>query len=235
MGRVLYLFTGTITALTVGYALLWAGAVYAPVSVREYICLFGSVCLIVAAFTERPHRRLAARIALIGLAAIWSFYIPAINGIVRIRLTDQRLLVRVLMWAPSTSPLKIINKENIPNLSSAEVKQLRAIGIGGTISYDMGANAYGSGTRTSEVMIIMQRPVTAAVGLREPEAGSVVYLQGGDGWRMFPPTARTLARTISIQPDAQRQGSVEIAVELSSGVRQGFSVWNFPAQAKGGK
>jgi hypothetical protein len=107
----LYLFTGIVTAIPVLYALGWAvwGAGTSPL---EYISLLGSLILVISAFLGLSSRRLAARLALVGALGVWSFYLPAIVVAVRIRLTDQRLSLRVVQWTASASPLAISDSLN---------------------------------------------------------------------------------------------------------------------------
>jgi hypothetical protein len=67
--------------------------------------LLGSSVLVAAAFISLAKRRIAARVALAGVLAIWSFYFPVIAGAVRAKLTDQRLTLRVVKWVPFRGPL----------------------------------------------------------------------------------------------------------------------------------
>src|ERR1039458_6005967 len=105
MARPLYLLTGVVTAVPVLWALGWA-VWGAGVSITEYLSLLGSVLLLAAAGSSRP--RFAARLAVVGSVAVWSFYLPAILGLVRSRLTDQELRLTVLLWSRTPSPLIIV-------------------------------------------------------------------------------------------------------------------------------
>jgi hypothetical protein len=111
-----------------------------------------------------------------------------------------------------------------------DVQQIEAAGLTGELSIYTANNRYGSGKK-SHVSIVMQRPVTDVVELKEPDASSVVYVQGDHGWRMFPADAPTLKRTIRLEPlpyDSSRPGTypqTSVMVELSMGARQGFGVW----------
>ncbi len=60
----LYLSTGMATAFCVGYALLAAGSMFAPVSLWEYVALSGSVTLLLAALMCFFSRRAGAILAL---------------------------------------------------------------------------------------------------------------------------------------------------------------------------
>src|SRR5678809_143032 len=111
---VLYLFTGIATAIPVVWALGWAlwGA---PTSPTEYLSLLGSLILVVSALMNLWNRRLAARVALAGAFAVWSFYLPVIVGMVKTRLSDQELNLSVLLWTPSASPLTIHEQTQVPS------------------------------------------------------------------------------------------------------------------------
>jgi hypothetical protein len=207
----------------VAYALLYAGAAYAPVSAGEYISLFGSLILVIAALEAISHRRRAAWMALLGLVLVWSLYLPTIVGLAHMRLSNQRLTLRVLAWIPSSAPLTILAREGLMHLSPTEITQLKNVGITGTVSYAMNPATYGSG-KASRVLLLMQEPVDTRVELREPDATEILYVQYGKIWKMYPPNARTLSRTIRIQPQWEDHKQSEIMVELSTGARMGFSI-----------
>jgi hypothetical protein len=224
---ILYLITGIATAAPVVYALGWA-VWGAPIVATEYISLLGSATLVVAAFVSLIKWRIAARIALAAVLAIWSLYLPAINGAVRMKLTDQRLTLRVVRWVPSPQPLTVSDStgETRPEvrLTGPEIERLKEAGVTGRVeTFSLGN--YGNGNKGSQAIIVIQGPVAAPVELPEPDATAVVYVQHDDSWRLHPASAPTLRRTIRIEPwpDDPRQSS--IMVELSSGARQGFSVW----------
>lgn len=223
----LYLITGIATAAPVIYALEWA-VWGAPIVATKYLSLLGSATLLVAAFTSLFERRIAARIALVGVLAIWSLYLPAITGAVRTKLSDQRLTLHVVRWVPSPQPLTVSDSagETRPEtrLTRAEIEHLKEAGVTGRVeTFSLGI--YGNGNKSSRTIIVIQNPVASPVELPEPNATTVVYVQHGDSWRLYPASAPTLRRTIRIEPrrDDPRQSS--IMVELSSGARQGFSVW----------
>jgi hypothetical protein len=234
MLRLLYLFTGAATAVPVVWALGWA-VWGAGVSITEYVSLLGSLILVASAAVSSSKRTFAARLALIGAVAVWSFYMPAILGFASTRLSDQELGLAVLLWTPSTSPLVIRQPAQSPNtpstrLSSRDIEQIEAAGLRGELSVYTANDRYGSGKK-SHVTIVMQRPVTDVVELKEPDATSVVYVQGDRGWRMFPADAPTLKRTIRLEPVAYDPNwpggspQTSVMVELSTGARQGFGVW----------
>lgn len=234
MLRLLYLFTGAATAIPVVWALGWA-VWGAGVSITEYVSLLGSLILVASAAVSSSRRTFAARLALIGAVAVWSFYMPALWVSLNTRLSDQELGLAVLLWTPSTSPLVVHQRaesQSTPSvmLSARDVEQIEAAGLRGELLVYTANDRYGTGKK-SHVTIIMQRPVKDLVELKEPNAASIVYVQGDRGWRMFPADAPTLKRTIRLEPllydpnwpRAYPQTSV--MVELSTGARQGFGVW----------
>ncbi|HXI39619.1 MAG TPA: hypothetical protein VNH83_06555 [Bryobacteraceae bacterium] len=223
----LYLATGIATAIPVVWALGWA-VWGAGTSLTEYISLFGSLILVVSAFVNLSNRRAAARLALVGVSAIWSLYLPGIVGVVRIRLTDQELGLSVLLWKPAVASLVIHDVQQIPNfpdmtLSPVEIQQIKSTGITGEVSTHTANNRYGTGKK-SHVILIMQKPVAKPVELKEPDAASVIYVQYAGGWKMFPANARTLERKIRLQPDAQDPNQSLLGVELATGASQGFGI-----------
>jgi hypothetical protein len=226
--RLLYLFTGVATAIPVVWALGWA-VWGAGISVTEYVSLLGSLILVAAAAVGASKRRAAAQLALVGATAVWSFYLPQLVGIASSRLSDQELGLAVLLWTPSASPLVIEEQRQAPNfkdraLSAVEVQQVKETGLTGTLSVYTANASYGSG-RKSHVILVMQEAVREVIELKEPDACSIVYIQGDHKWQMFPPTAPTLKRTIRIEPQADDPNQSSVMVELSSGARQGFGVW----------
>lgn len=234
MAFVLYLITGIATAVPVVYALGWA-VWGAPISATEYISLFGSLLLVLAAFITFVNRRHAARCAFAGVIAVWSFYLPQIYGVVRMKLTDQRLTLRVLKWAPSARPLTTSDgagpNSPLPSLTRVEFDLLKGAGLEGKVATFSLGN-YGRGSKTSRAIVVIQRPVVTRVELPEPDATTVVYIQEGNGWRKYPPGAPTLKRTILIQPERGDLHQSSVRVELSTGARQGFDVW-WPKQELG--
>jgi hypothetical protein len=224
---ILYLVTAILTATPVWYALGWA-VWGAPIFITEYVSLAGSLLLAFSAFVSLAERRIAGRIALVGLLAIWSLYLPAITGLVRVKLNDQRLTLYVLKWMPSSEQLTVSNLtgnlQPDTRLTEADIELLKEAGVKGTVTkYSMGR--YGNGTKSSRAIIVMQSPISVPVELPEPNATMVVYFQHGNTWQKHPANAPTLKRTIRIEPlhDDPKQSSV--MVELSSGARQGFGVW----------
>lgn len=227
MAFLLYLLTAIMTALPVLVTLRWAiwGA---PVSVWQYVSLLGSCLLVLAGFVSVSHRRVAARIAVVAVAAIWCFYLPAVAFVVHARLTDQRLTVQVVRWKPSQQALTVSDVLQATNaaLTTADIEQFRGLKLNGTIE-NAGRLVSGTAGAESHALIVLDHPVVSRVELPEPDAVTVVYIQRHDGWEKYPATAPTLKRTISLQ-SIQTQGrapmQTEVMVEWATGARQGFGV-----------
>jgi hypothetical protein len=124
-------------------------------------------------------------------------------------------------------------------LSTVTIQQIKQTGITGALSTYTGIGQYGSGKK-SYVTLIMQGPVREPIELREPDATSVVYIQDGKDWKMFPSNARMLERTIRIEPDTHVMGGIannpnqsSVMVELATGALQGFGVWWPEAKPEG--
>ena len=208
-------------------------------SLTMYVSILGSSLLVASAAIGIRRRRVAARLALVGAFAIWSFYLPAIVSTVQVRLSDQELSLLVMRWTPSSSALVIKELEETPGfpdtkLSPSETEKIKAMGLTGRLE-TTGGGLYGRGSR-SRVILILQKQVVEAVELKQPNASSIVYLQDGEKWRAFPPDAPTLNRTIRIEPWADDPTQTSVGVELASGARQGFGImWPTAAVKDTGK
>jgi len=81
----LYFVTGVVTGYHV-YVLLTLAMYGAPFNPLELVSIFGSFCLLIAAYVSLFRPYAAARVALIAALAVWCFYGPAIANIVRTRI-----------------------------------------------------------------------------------------------------------------------------------------------------
>jgi hypothetical protein len=207
--------------------LLVAGGTYAGVSWIEYVGLVGSLILGVSGWNRLTARFVppARWLPLAGLLCVSIAYLPIVAYIVRAHLTNQQLSLSVFLWSPSDTPLKIDVGpfQGFPNsgLTSQQVGQLKAMGLRGTISAWTVNGSYGSGPK-SYAVLILQHPVSSAVELPEPDAASVIYVQRGDKFDKYPPSAPVLRRVIQIAPGVGGVDQDEILVQLSSGASQGF-------------
>ena len=174
------------------------------------------------------HRRVAARMAVVSVTAIWSFYLPVVASVVHARLTDQRLTVQVVRWKPSQQGLTVSDMLQATNaaLTTADLEQIRKLKLTGAIE-NVGRLVSGTTGAESHALIVLEHPVVSRVELPEDDAVTVVYIQRHDGWEKCPPTAPTLKRKISLQP-LQTHGSetmqTEVLVEWTTGESRGFGV-----------
>jgi len=81
----LYFATAVVTGCHL-YTLLALAVYGAPFNPLELVSIFGSLCLLIAAYVSLFKPYAAARLALVAALAIWCFYGPAIAKIVRTRL-----------------------------------------------------------------------------------------------------------------------------------------------------
>jgi hypothetical protein len=215
MARLLYLLAGLATGV-----LVVGTYIFPP------FALFGSAALVIAAVARVPERQ-AGRIALIGAAFVWSFYVPFLLRMASAAWNDRELHLVLIRWTPSSVPLKI---ENPGRLSPRDVEQIKKTGITGILTPQSEAT-YGSG-KESRAILVMRHPVTQPVELREPNA-SIVYVQNGESgtgesWAIFPPGAHTLRRTIRIRPTAHDLYQSSIEIELSNGLSASGISWPKP-------
>ncbi len=227
MAFVLYLVTAILTAAPVLYALSWA-VWGAPIFLSEYVSLAGSLLLGISAFVSLAERRIAGRIALAGVFAIWSFYLPAITAVVRAKVNDQRLTLYVLRWMPSSEQLTVsdsIGKSHPETrLTDADIEQVKQAGVKGAVM-KFWMNNYGNGRKSSRAIIVIQSPVSVPVDLPEPDGATVVYVQRGNTWQKYPANAPILKRTIRIEAILDDPKQTMVRVELSDGSTSGSGVW----------
>lgn len=224
MAFLLYLLTAIMTALPVLHILGWAPV--PSVSVWN-VSLLGSCLLVVAGLVSFSNRRVAARIAVVAVVAIWSFYLPAVEPILHARLTDQSLTVQVVLWTPSKEALTFSDTLQATNagLTTSDMEHLQALKLTGKIE-NAGRQTFGTG-RASHALIVLDHPVMSRAELPEPNGVDVIYIQRQNGWEKYPATAApTLKRTISLEP-LHSQGlptQTLVMVELATGAKQGFGV-----------
>jgi hypothetical protein len=224
----LYLLAGIGTiipaASAIGFSAWGGGTIGAPVS------LLGSATLILASIVQMMGVQMvgrrtkeAALLALGGSLAVWSFYLPADVSLTRLWLSDRRLELTVARWEESGSSLSVDRQGPEFQLSTEELKEMQAAGIKGKVSVDMAHAEYGSGKRGS-VLILIQRPVSGPIMLKEPDASNIVYFQTGGEWKKYPKDAATLNRTIDLSPWRNDSAQTQVFVELVTGARLGFGV-----------
>jgi hypothetical protein len=182
----------------------------------------------ISAFLSLAERRIAGRTALVGLLAIWSFYLPLVTAAIETKVNDQRLTLRVLTWTPSSEPLTVSNLsgKSRPDtrLTEADIEQLRQAGVTGAVANYV-VNNYGNGGKSSRAIIVIQNPVSVPVEFPEPDGATDVYVQHGNTWQKYPANAPILKRIIRIETIWDDPKQTVVRVELSDGSAPGFGVW----------
>jgi len=88
-------------------------------------------------------------------------------------------------------------------LTDHEIEELRAAGLTGVIH---GLGGQGNFPPPNiRFVVVMARPDRDTVDLPKPASGGILYLQTQEGWRRFPASAPTIARTVRLTyfaPDA---------------------------------
>ncbi len=86
------------------------------------------------------------------------------------------------------------------SLTNLEIKQLRAAGLAGILqTWGHSGNDYPPPpSGTCRFVILMSRPVRETIDLPKPASGDILYLQTEQGWKVFPPSAQTVSRTVRL-------------------------------------
>jgi hypothetical protein len=73
-----------------------------------------------------------------------------------------------------------------------------------------GSSNSGDELNQARMLVVVTGPVTTEARLREPKGVSVVYIQRGDRWEMFPPNAPTISARVKISP-APEPGTIRFS------------------------
>jgi hypothetical protein len=109
-------------------------------------------------------------------------------------------------------------------LSVDDIKRLRSIGLRGSVRVGMQASkTTGNGSRHARAIIVLRERLETRVDLREPKATTVVYVQDGKNWNMYPPGARTIDKKISFWPSEVDSTDLELEIEPRMSSSSSFS------------
>jgi len=138
---------------------------------------------------------------------------------------DQKLDVTFIKWTPGPDPLSMQHTEDPPNYYGAVSKEfdgLKELGLTGKLRVFSGGQ-FGAGNKQSRVIIVMQRQIDKPnIDLPQPDAVNVIYIQDeNSNWRMYPPGAPTLQRSIRLEIPQNKGNITDYWIELASGARQG--------------
>lgn len=163
----------------------------------------------------------SARFRIGGFAALLAFAAAAValsKPLATQLRHDQTLTVRFLNWTPSDEPLTIetIRVEGISglgDLSDAEVALLRTAQPTGRLLVLWGSSRHGRGPAAS-ALILLRRPLEKRVSIQQPDRTTAIYLQEDEGFAIYPPTAKTLGREITLSP---QQDGIWCSVRIANG------------------
>lgn len=148
---------------------------------------------------QPPHRsawvRWAASVVLLAGTGgfYWDFLAPRYT---------QRLELKLVGVAPSEERL-VSGRGNV-ELERQEIALLDSVLQKGRMRGLMtGMWTSGEPVHRARMVIVITGPVTAEARLRKPRGVSVVYIQRGDRWDMFPPNAPTIHERVTIGPGAK--------------------------------
>jgi len=118
---------------------------------------------------------------------------------------DPKLQLYFVKWKPAEGEVREepIIGEPVPSahyLTDLEIEELRAAGLSGILqTWGHSGNDYPPpppGTR--RFVIVMSRPSLEAIDLPKPAFVDILYLQTEQGWKVFPPSAETVPRTVRL-------------------------------------
>ncbi|GIU83014.1 MAG: hypothetical protein D6823_15525 [Chloroflexi bacterium] len=204
--------------------LLWAiivaiymGPWFSAFSFPVHLCwMVGGASGMIVGSNSYLRRALIAELAVIAVIGFGFLTMP--RYISDLLSKNQTLEVVGFVWKPGPEPLSV---ENMDFDLDEEVAKLASIGLTGQLRY-RGKSTVGRGKHV-KVVIVMQRQVEEKVELKQPYGVDVVYVQTDDGWKMYPPDAPTLERTIRLSVDKERPNSTEISIERADGSREGWT------------
>lgn len=208
---------------------VWFGAFSFPV--LPYWMAGGASGMITGTVNDKSRRRSAlVDLTLITALCLGSIVIP--KYLVNSLSNNQRLEVVSVRWKPSTQPLTIqeASSHDIPDdfkLSNQDLVKLKALGLTGQAAFDGSSGFVGRG-KHARALIVMQRPLTEGIELPQPDGVEVIYIQGEDGWKIYPSNAPTLQRTIRLWPDERDQTWATLySIERADGSRQGGTLFTW--------
>lgn len=148
------------------------------------------------------------------LLSVWALYIVSAYGytayaVLKVRtMNDPSIDLVFLKWSPGEGEVREEPNgkfdPSFPVLRDAEVQELRAAGLTGILR-NWGNNTLPGSWQKSRVVLIMSRGVRETVDLPKPASGDILYIQTEQGWKAFPASAPTVARSIRLTIDEPNQ------------------------------
>ena len=117
--------------------------------------------------------------------------------------SDPQLQLYFVKWTPAEGDVREepIGRFASPShsLTDLEIEQLRAAGLKRILqTWGHSGNDYPVPSGICRFVIVMSRPVRETVDLPKPAAGDILYLQTEQEWKLFPPSAQTVVRTVRL-------------------------------------
>jgi hypothetical protein len=148
------------------------------------------------------------------LLSVWPLYVVSAYGYTAYAIhkvhsiSDPQIDLVFLKWSPGDGEVREEPNgkfdSSFPVLLDVEVQELRAAGLTG-ILHGWGNNTLPGSSQRSRVVLIMSRGVRETVDLPKPASGDILYIQTEQGWRAFPASAPTVARSIRLTIDEPNQ------------------------------
>jgi len=156
----------------------------------------------------------------LSLAASFGLGVKA-DFIVAELIGEQKIDVMILRVADARENLSL-DEQAAREIGRDELPYLEAAGVRGRLELTGGGH-YGQGRKSSRVLLVISEDIEQRTVLPLPDATTVVYIQNGKRWRMYPPSAPTLVRSIRLEPATSTRTAYYV-VELADGSEQGGGV-----------
>jgi hypothetical protein len=161
------------------------------------------------------------------LLSVWALYIVSAYGYtayIRI-MGDPSIDLVFLKWSPGEGEVREEPNgkydASFPVLRDVEVQELRAAGLTGILQ-EWGNNTLPGSLQRSRVVLIMSRGVRETVDLPKPARGDILYIQTEQGWKVFPTSAPTVARSIRLTIDEPNQHNTFPDTTVTTDVGLGY-------------
>jgi len=133
---------------------------------------------------------------------------------------DQKLYMLTLkLIATPASELTIDARTGTYDLTADDINLLKSLDLRGRLE-GYTQVYYGDG-KPGRAIIIMQHQLKSPVELPQPDRTTVIYVQDGDEWKMYPVNAPTLKRTIRLEVSESGNDVTEYWVEHADGAKSG--------------
>lgn len=125
-------------------------------------------------------------------ALYWAFFVPGYS---------QQLTVHIIRVTPSQNPL--LPDAWKRSLEPGEVELLTSLFPTGDLHGGINGSSGVSGGAEARMLVVVTGPLDAEARLKVPKGASVVYVQRGEKWTMYPSAAPTLGKSIVLEPGTQ--------------------------------